>query len=84
MPMAVASGQRTVILPVYRAAAAASFEEVALNLAPENRQVDFEIGYQTALSDGLEMKLSVIRSNNFGNRAGEVDSGGAIGFTFSF
>ena len=84
MPMAVALGQRTVTLPVYRAAAAASFEDVALNLAPENRQVDFEIGYQTALSDGLEMKLSVIRSNNFGNRAGEVDNGGVIGFTFSF
>ena len=84
MPMAVTSGQRTVNLPVYREAAAASFEQVALNLAPENRQVDFEIGYQTALSDGLEMKLSVIRSNNFGNRAGEVDRGGAIGFTFSF
>ena len=84
MPMAVTSGQSTVNLPVYREAAAASFEQVALNLAPENRQVDFEIGYQTALSDGLEMKLSVIRSNNFGNRAGEVDSGGAIGFTFSF
>ena len=84
MPMSVASGQRTVNLPVYREAAAASFEQVALNLAPENRQVDFEIGYQTALSDGLEMKLSVIRSNNFGNRAGEVDSGAASGFTFSF
>ena len=84
MPMAVSSGQRVVDLPVYREAASASFEQVALNLAPENRQIDIEIGYQTALSDGLEMKLSLIRSNNFGNRAGEVDSGGAIGFTFSF
>ena len=84
MPMAVSSGERMLNLPVHREAASASFEQVALNLAPENRQVDLEIGYQAALSDGLEMKLSVIRSNNFGNRAGEVDSGGAIGFTFSF
>lgn len=84
MPMAVASGHRTVDLPVYREAAAASFEPVAINLAPENRQVDFEIGYQAALSQGLEMKLSLVRSNNFGNRSGETDSGGAIGFTFNF
>jgi subtilase-type serine protease len=84
MPMAVASGQRVVNLPVYREAAAASFEPVALNLAPENRQIDFEIGYQAQLSEGLEMKLSLVHSDNFGNRAGETDSGGAIGFTFSF
>ena len=48
------------------------------------RAIDFEIGYQAALADGLEMKLSLIRSDNFGNRAGEVDSGGAIAFTFNF
>ena len=84
MPMAVSSGHRVLDLPVYRTATAAAFEPVAINLAPDNRQVDFEIGYQAALSDALEMKLSLIRSDNFGNRAGEVDSGGAIAFTFNF
>ena len=84
MPMAVASGQRVLDLPVYRQTAAAAFEPVALALAPQNRQLDFEIGYQAALSDGLEMKLSLIHSNNFGNREGEVDSGAALAFTLSF
>ena len=85
MPVAVASGQTMVNLPVYREAAAlASFEAVPLNLAPESRQVDFEISYQTALADGLEMKLSLAHSENFGNRANEVDQGGAIAFTFQF
>ena len=84
MPMAVASGQRMVNLPIYRESAAASFEPVALNLAPENRQIDFEIGYQAQLREGLEMKLSLVHSDNFGNRAGETDSGGAIAFTFNF
>ncbi len=85
MPMAVSSGQTSVNLPVYReTASAGSFEQVALNLAPENRQMDFEIGYQAALSDGLEMKLSVIRSENLGNRADASDQGAAIAFTFSF
>lgn len=84
MPVAVASGQTVVNLPVYRQGAAASFAAVPVNLAPESRQVDFEIGYQTALADGLEMKLSLAHSDNFGNRAGEVDTGGAIAFTFRF
>ena len=84
MPMAVSSGQRVLDLPVYRTATAASFEPVAINLAPENRQIDFEIGYQAMLAEGLEMKLSLIHSDNLGNRAGEVDSGGAIAFTFRF
>lgn len=83
LPMAVASGQTVVTLPVYREAAAA-FEAVPLNLAPENRQMDFEISYQTSLAEGLEMKLSLAHSENFGNRAGEAQSGGAIGFSFQF
>lgn len=84
LPMAIASGQTVVTLPVYREAAAASFEPVPLNLAPESRQMDFEISYQTALAEGLEMKLSLAHSENFGNRASEAQSGGAVAFTFQF
>ena len=84
LPVAVASGRTVVDLPVYREAAAASFEAVPLNLAPDSRQMDFEISYQTALAEGLEMKLSLAHSENFGNRAGEVESGGAIAFTLQF
>lgn len=83
LPVAVASGETTIDLPVVRAGAAA-FEPVALNLAPESRQLDLEVAYQTALTDGLEMKLSVAHSDNFGNRAGATDTGGSIAFTFRF
>ena len=84
MPVAVSSGGTVINLPVYREAAAASFEAVPINLAPESRQVDYEISYQTALADGLEMKLSLAHSENFGNRADEVDTAAAIAFTFQF
>lgn len=84
MPIAIASGGTVVDLPVYRQAAAAGFEPVALNFAPESRQVDLGISYQTALADGVEMKLSVAHSNNFGNRAGMTDTGGALAITFRF
>jgi hypothetical protein len=83
MPVAIASGETVVDLPVMREGLAA-FESVALDLAPENRQVDLEVTYQTALTDGLEMKLSLIHSDNFGNRAGSTDTGGAIAFAFRF
>jgi hypothetical protein len=84
MPVAIASGETSLTLPVVREGAAASFESIAVDLAPEDRQLDLEMTYQTALSDGLEMKLSLIHSDDFGNRAGATDTSGAIAFAFRF
>lgn len=84
MPVAIASGETVLDLPVTRSGLAAGFESVALDLAPQNRQVDLELTYQTALTDGLEMKLSLIHSDNFGNRAGLTDTAGALAFAFRF
>lgn len=84
MPIAIASGQTVLDLPVSRAGLAAGFEGVTLDLAPENRQLDMEVTYQTALADGVEMKLSLIHSDNFGNRAGQTDTAGALAVAFRF
>jgi hypothetical protein len=83
MPVAVASGRTDLTLPVY-GKEGASFRTVAVDLAPEDRQLDFELGYQTALSDALEMKLGLVHSESFGNRAGATESGGLVAFTFRF
>lgn len=83
MPVAIASGRTDLTLPVMREGASA-FESVAVDLAPDDRQVDLEMTYQTALAKGLEMKLSLIHSDDFGNRAGATDTGGAMAFTFRF
>lgn len=84
MPVAIASGQTELALPVVREGAAVGFENVALDLAPQDRQLDLDLTYQTQIRDGLEMKLSLIHSDNFGNRAGERDTSGAIAFAFRF
>ncbi len=84
LPVAISSGRTELDLPVVRSRAAAGFESVTLDLAPENRQLDLELTYQTALSKRLEMKLSLIHSDNFGNRAGVRDTSGALGFAFRF
>jgi subtilase-type serine protease len=88
MPVAVSSGSVEVSLPVIQNASAGNrsvaYEPIELDLAPQDRQMDMEISYQTALSDGVEMKMSVVHSDNFGNRAGETDTGGALALTFRF
>jgi hypothetical protein len=83
MPVAIASGETELTLPVTREGASA-FDQVTLDLAPEDRQIDVDFSYQAEISDGLEMKLSLIRSENFGNRAGETDTSGALAFAFRF
>ena len=43
-----------------------------------------ELTYQAEVSKGLEMKLSLVHSDNFGNRAGATDTSGALAFAFRF
>jgi len=83
-PVAIASGQTVLDLPVFREGAAVGFERLAVDLAPQDRQRDLELTYQTALRNGLEVKLSLIHSDDFGNRAGLTDTSGAIAFAFRF
>jgi subtilase-type serine protease len=83
MPVAIASGRTDLTLPVY-SKQGTSFRKVPVDLAPEDRQVDLEVGYQAALSELLEMKLSLVHSDSFGNRAGVTDSGGLVAFTFRY
>jgi hypothetical protein len=83
LPVAIASGETVLDLPVMRDGASA-FEAVAIDLAPEDRQIDLELTYQAEVAKGLEMKLSLIQSENFGNRAGVTDTSGALAFAFRF
>jgi hypothetical protein len=83
LPVAITSGETVVDLPVVRTGAA-TFDSVALDLAPEDRQVDLELGYLAPLARGVEMKLSLIHSENFGNRAGARDTGAAVALAFRF
>ncbi|MDP3196365.1 S8 family peptidase [Tabrizicola sp.] len=83
LPVAIASGQTVLDLPVVREGASA-FDRVALDLAPDERQIDLDLTYQAELGDGLEFKLSLIQSENFGNRTGEQDTSGALAFAFRF
>lgn len=84
LPVAVSSGQTVARLPVLREGAAMSYEDITLDLSPEDRQIDLEMTYMAPMGKNTEMKLSLIHSKNFGNRAGARDTSGAIAFAFRF
>ena len=84
LPVAISSGSAMTELPVLREGAAMHYEDVTLDLSPDDRQIDLEMSYMAPLGKNMEMKLSVIHSDNFGNRAGVTDTSGAIAFAFKF
>lgn len=83
MPVAIASGQATARLPVLDKGVM-SYQDVAIDLAPQDRQIDLEMAYMAPLGKHSEMKLSLVHSDNFGNRAGVTDTSGALAFAFRF
>lgn len=84
LPIAVSSGRATAVLPTVSALGVTSYTPVDLNLAPDARQLDLSVTYQTQIRDGLEMLLSLAHSDNLGNRADLKDTAGVLALTFSF
>ena len=61
-----------------------SYEDVSIDLAPQDRQIDLEMAYMAPLGKRTEMKFSLVHSENYGNQAGATDTSGAIAFAFKF
>lgn len=83
LPVAVASGHAVARLPVMNKATM-SYEDVSIDLAPEDRQIDLEMAYMAPLGKWTEMKFSLVHSENYGNQAGATDTSGAIAFALKF
>ncbi len=85
LPVALRSGRIEARLPVAASGASpAAFEPRSIDLAPEARQLDLGLSYQTELAPNAEMKLSLISSQNFGNIEGRRDHGAALAITLRF
>lgn len=84
LPMAVTSGRAEALLPVARGIGAASYVPVAIDLAPEARQVDLSISYQRPLGEHAELMLELVHAENLGNRAGAQDTAAVLAFGWSF
>lgn len=84
LPMAVTSGRAEALLPVARGFGTASYEPVAIDLAPEARQVDLSVSYQRPLGERAELMLELVHAENLGNRAGARDTAAVLAFGWSF
>jgi subtilase-type serine protease len=84
MPMAVTSGAADMIVPVSGTSGGAEVRSVALDLAPQERQVDLSISYQVPMSDRSEFLMEMVHAENYGNIAGATDSAAVIGMKWSF
>lgn len=84
LPVAVTGGRAEAILPVANSLGAASFTPVGIDLSPSDRQTDISLTYQTPLSENTELLAKLVHAENYGNRAGERDTGAVLAISFSF
>jgi hypothetical protein len=84
MPIAVTSGDASMIVPVSTGGGLYEMRSIDIDLAPQERQVDISISYQVPMSDRSEMLFEVVHAENYGNRAGLSDSAAVIGMKWSF
>ena len=84
MPIAVTSGHADLAIPVSGRSSREAFSPVNLDLSPADRQVDMSISYQRPLAPGLELAVELVHAENYGNRAGQRDTAGALALKFEF
>lgn len=84
LPVAVTGGQAQVTLPVANSLGGASFTPIGIDLSPSDRQTDISLTYQTPISENTELLAKIVHAENYGNRAGESDTGAVLAISFSF
>ena len=65
-PSGIFSGEMTIALPV----SGAGYEDVSIDMAPEDRQTDFVLTWRAPLSGGAEVYAGYRGSENYGHRRG--------------
>lgn len=84
MPMAVVSGTAEVALPRTRAAGGIVYDPVAIDFAPESREVNLSLVYGREIAEGADLVLGAIQSFNHGHVAGQRDSAATVGLRVRF
>ncbi len=84
LPVAVSGGTTLLNLPVARQNGLTRYEDVAVPLAPESREISLDLTYGYALSDQADAVITLAHSENFGHRSGVTNTGLFLGFRTSF
>lgn len=83
-PVAITGGRTELQLPVMRSDGGTEIRSVAIDLAPQARQVDLSLSYQVPLGKGQELLLELQHAENFGNQRGLRDTAAVLGMKFTF
>jgi len=84
LPVAISSGQSAVTLPVRMPTGASTQQDFAIDLAPEEREIQIGFSYTLALNAQSDMIVSAAMSDNVGNVSGNQSSGIMVGYRMEF
>ena len=84
LPVAVADGSSTVTLPVATMSGAAQQTAIAVDLAPEDREMRVGVEYQIPVAAGTSAFVALAHAENHGNVAGVRDTGVFAGLRARF
>lgn len=84
LPMAVSKGQGTAVVPTSRSAGGLVYDSLAVDFAPEAREVNLSLVYDTPVGPGASAYIGAIRSLHHGNVAGQTDSAATVGLRLRF
>lgn len=84
LPVAVAGGSATVTLPVARMSGAARQTAIAVDLAPEDRELRLGPEHRMPLAAGISAFVALAHAENHGNVAGVRDTGVFAGLRARF
>jgi hypothetical protein len=84
LPVAVSAGRSDVTLPVRMTSGASAQQDFAIDLAPEDREVQIGFSYNIALDARSDVVLSAAMSDNFGNVSGARSGGVLVGYRIAF
>ena len=82
-PPSVTSGTARTALPTVLAEGGVGYEPVSVSLAPQDRQIDFGVTYQSPIAAGTELLLGAYGSEYMGGDKGS-NFGAVVAIEFSF
>lgn len=84
VPVAVARGRTTLGLPVMTHGGISRQQQIAIDLAPADREIRFGLDYRTRLGEGTDAYVALAHAENRGHVAGARETGVFIGVHANF
>ena len=84
LPVAVTRGDSVVDLPVRTLSGTSEQQAIAIDLAPEDREIQLGFSYLVPLSESSDLTLSAMFAENAGHISGKSSSGILIGYRAQF